>query len=66
MKPETKERAPLLLFLFGVAFLPFCYGLAAGLWNLPPAQTVREAYDDVFNLVLNWRNDFEVEPTRHL
>ena len=59
-------KLPLLLFLFAVAFFPFCYGLAAGLWKLPPAETALQSYYDLRNLVLHWRNDFELEPSRHL
>ena len=66
MKPRLSEKLPLFLFVFAVAFFPFCYGLAAGIWNLPPSQTALQAYYDARNLVLHWRNDFELEPSRHL
>lgn len=66
MKTRLAERLPFFLLLFAVAFFPFCYGLAAGIWKLPPAETALQSYYDTRNLVLNWRNDFELEPSRHL
>lgn len=66
MTKTKKDRGARLLFLFGVIFLTFSYGLIAGMWNWWPAPQVRHLYDEARDLQRFWKNDYGLEPSRHL
>jgi hypothetical protein len=64
--PGIRQSLPLLMFIFALVFFSFCYGYLAAVKNLPPHGMISTAYDAVKDLAKYWKNDLNVEPTRHL
>lgn len=62
----SADRLPRVLFMVAVVLVAFGYGLAAGVWGLPPAAQVRALEADLRDLSEHWKNDAGLEPTRHL
>ena len=63
---ETEKKAPLVLFVFALMFLAFGYGFIAAYAKLPPYAALNEAWNAVTDLSEHWKNDLNIEPTRHL
>jgi Arylsulfotransferase (ASST) len=61
-----RQALPLLMFIFAVAFAAFSYGYLAAVKKLPPYDLISTAYDTVVDLAKYWKNDLNIEPTRHL
>lgn len=66
MSNKKKDRLPRLLFTFAILFLTFGYGLVAGIWQFWPAPQVAQLYRDAVDLQRFWKNDYGLEPSRHL
>lgn len=54
------------LFIFGVIFFVFGYGFIAGYAKIPPYSLLSQAWNTVVDLSEHWKNDLNIEPTRHL
>jgi hypothetical protein len=61
-----RQALPLLLFIFAVAFFAFSYGYLAAIKKLPPHGLIKTARETVVDLAKYWKNDLNIEPTRHL
>lgn len=66
MNEATKDRIAIGILLFAVAFFAFSYGIAAGLWDLPPSKSVRQLQKNIVDLAFYWQNDIGLRPTRTL
>lgn len=62
----VRQSLPLLMFMFAVAFFAFFYGYLSAVKKLPPHGIIRTAHETVVDLAKYWKNDFNIEPTRHL
>ena len=60
------ERSGAVVFLASAMALAVAYGVAAARNDWFPNPQVSLALDTVRDLEANWRNDLELEPTRHL
>ncbi|MGB0749424.1 MAG: arylsulfotransferase family protein [Magnetospiraceae bacterium] len=61
-----KDRIAFLAFLGSALLLAFLYGFFSGKYALFPHDTVTEIVTNAQILKEHWKNDFGVEPTRHL
>jgi outer membrane protein assembly factor BamB len=61
-----RQALPLLMFIFAMVFAAFFYGYLAAVKKLPPYGLIHTAYDTVVDLAKYWKNDLNIEPTRHL
>lgn len=62
----SRDRAALLVFFLCAAFLAYGAGFLTSMRNWAPSSAMTTAVSDLENLVVNWRNDFGLEPTRLL
>ena len=60
------ERLPRLLFVFALLVFAFFYGFLAGGLRIQPYGLIETAFKTISDLNEHWRNDFGMEPTRHL
>lgn len=61
-----RQAVPVMLFVFAVAFFSFFYGYLAATKKLPPHGLIKTAHETVLDLAKYWKNDLNIEPTRHL
>lgn len=60
------DRAGIAVFVASAMALSAAYGIAAARNDWFPNPMVSVAVDTVHDIQANWRNDLELEPTRHL
>ena len=66
---DSRKREPLLprvLFVFSLVFFAFLYGYMAATSRLPPSGLITTAVSTLKDLRQHWKNDLNIEPTRHL
>lgn len=61
-----KEHLPFAAFMASAALLATGYGVVAERYKLFPAPQIMGGIETGQELAANWRNDFGIEPTRHL
>lgn len=66
MKPSSSDRLASILFVLSLFILAMVYGVFAAWRNWFPAPQIGLAYGTLVDLSRNWKNDFGLEPTRHL
>jgi hypothetical protein len=66
MKKSLSDRIAPVVFAVSIAALGTLYGTVASWWGWFPAPQIGLAHRTVTDLRTNWRNDFALEPTRHL
>lgn len=66
MKKPLSDRIAPIAFAVSIAALGTLYGTVASWWGWFPAPQIGLAHRTVMDLKNNWRNDFALEPTRHL
>ncbi|QBF30551.1 arylsulfotransferase family protein [Thalassococcus sp. S3] len=66
MKKSSGDRWGGILFAISLAFLSMLYGIVSSWWGWFPAIQIGEAHRTMLELRTNWRNDFGLQPTRHL
>jgi len=54
------------LFIFGLVFFAFAYGFISAYAKLPPYALLSDAWNTVVDMAEHWKNDLNIEPTRHL
>ena len=64
--PARGERVARVAFLVSLVVLSVLYGSYGATQGWFPVKLVRKAEGDIRNLAANWRNDFALEPTRHV
>ncbi len=63
---KSSDRFGTVIFAVSIAFLSMGYGVFSSWWGWFPAPQIGLAHRTVLDLKKNWRNDFALEPTRHL
>lgn len=66
MKPFSSDRFAAILFTVSLIMIAMIYGIVSSWRNWFPAPQVGLAHRTLINIVGNWKNDFGLEPTRHL
>lgn len=66
MKKPLADRIAPVAFAVSIAALGTLYGTVASWWGWFPAPQIGLAHRTIMDLKNNWRNDFALEPTRHL
>ncbi|MEM7489247.1 MAG: hypothetical protein AAF390_09010, partial [Pseudomonadota bacterium] len=66
MKQSTSDRLARGVFLASLAVIAIIYGTVSSWWGWFPAPQIGLAHRTYLDLRENWRNDFGLEPTRHL
>ncbi|MEM7709714.1 MAG: arylsulfotransferase family protein [Pseudomonadota bacterium] len=66
MKQSTSDRLARGVFLVSLAVIATIYGTVSSWWGWFPAPQIGLAHRTYLDLRDNWRNDFGLEPTRHL
>lgn len=66
MKRPPGDRIAAGGFVASLAVLAMLYGIVSSWWGWFPAPQVGFAHRTLLELQRNWRNDFALEPTRHL
>lgn len=66
MKKPLSDRLAPVVFAISIAALGVLYGTVASWWGWFPAPQIGLAHRTMLDLKQNWRNDFALEPTRHL
>ena len=63
---KTRQQLPLILFVFSLVFFAFLYGFLAAYKQYPPYKLIRTVHETLLDLSDHWKNDLNIEPTRHL
>lgn len=66
MKPAFSDRTGPILFTVSMVVIAVVYGTFAAWHNWFPAPQIGLAQRTLIDVAKNWRNDFGVEPSRHL
>ena len=66
LRATIKRRWPVFRFVFYLAFIAFIVGVVLGMRGIQPTGMIRMTEYNVVDLATYWKNDFGIEPTRHL
>ncbi len=66
MKRSLSDRLGPVIFAVSLGALCVSYGVVAAWWGWFPAIMLGHANETLNNIRQNWKNDLELEPTRHL
>lgn len=62
----NRDKIPFLMFIFSISFFSYFYGFITAHNELPPYWRVMLTYNDIIDLNKHWKNELNIEPTRHL
>ena len=66
MRRPSSDRLAAAGFVVSLSLLAMLYGTVSSWWGWFPAPQIGLAHRTLMELGRNWRNDFALEPTRHL